>query len=548
MDKRITHVGNSWFLLDKAYALNVMSCIRGEPGVKIAKIGVDDYRVQLHYTHLPLLPDFQELPNVVGNPPSVFNDYQDPPDTWFQELWDHQVATADILASRHGNLCALDLGGGKSRTAIAGGLSPYLIVCPKTASSVWEDELDYVGLRYRVLEGKSPKTFNEVKAFFEEQGRQDAWVLNYHVAKYWLPYFCHDGAAPRVHTVIMDEAHALQKKHLEWYTALSRVRHEQMIQLTATPIRNRLRSLWALLNMLAPGAWGKLWEFRKVYCAATMSEYGLVDGIPDDKTVERLQKRLSAVLVKLTRKQIGQILPSITREVWEPPIPREEIAQVIMEAAEGVHAKDIKAGSHLAWRTSTRRALGLLKVPFVVEKTLNLLTKWRKAVLWVWHDDVATGLKQGFAKVGIDVDILLGRTSQRVRDRISREWKSGDPLPSRPRVLVASIGAASSAVSFTTAGLSIFVEQDWAPLQIQQAEARTHRYGQKHNECYSLYVVIPGTIDEEVGRALVDKSTEAERILGEDGQVAQMKTLLGEYEESINDFMIRRAHEIAREV
>jgi hypothetical protein len=57
-----------------------------------------------------------------------------------------------------------------------------------------------------------------------------------------------------------------------------------------------------------------------------------------------------------------------------------------------------------------------------------------------------------------------------------------------------------------------------------------------------MYYVIPGTIDESMNRILIEKAEEAEQTLGVDGQVDQVKVLLGETEEeSTADFMARMA-------
>jgi SNF2 family DNA or RNA helicase len=176
-----------------------------------------------------------------------------------------------------------------------------------------------------------------------------------------------------------------------------------------------------------------------------------------------------------------------------------------------------------------------------------MLPKWKRCVVWVWHDDVASELKKALRVLlpgDVVIDEILGKTSQKKRNATARLWKAvegNDVETLEPRVLVASIGAASQAISLNTAGLAVFVELDWAPLQMQQAEKRTHRFGQIHPCCEEVYVVLRGTIDEPICDVLLSKAEECENILGPDGQVDQMKAIFGSLgavsAESDSDFM-----------
>lgn len=47
-----------------------------------------------------------------------------------------------------------------------------------------------------------------------------------------------------------------------------------------------------------------------------------------------------------------------------------------------------------------------------------------------------------------------------------------------------------------------------------------------------VYCVLRGTIDETMAETLFEKAEECEDVLGEDGQVDQMKILLGDIEEA----------------
>ena len=557
-------IGYDWFLLgplDRQPGRDYAAVLAGEVGVKAESSRGASLQsslpaeVRVHLTHLPLLGDREAAlshPADLAVPRPFLYD-RNP--AWWSELRVYQAQTARWAASRSGCIIAHDLGLGKTRTALAASTPPILVVCPKTAISIWQDECEYAGLRCTTLQGRPPVTFKEVVAFFEEhKPTTDVWLLNYHVAEQWVRYFCRIGPMQGIRTIICDEAHYLQKRDLTWTQTINGIEREQCILLTATPLRNRLRSLWSLLNTACPGAFGKEYEFRKQYTGATENGFGLQDGGKEwwgsergHAALARLQSRLSEVLHKLTREQADHEVVPLHRTVHHVEVPRDVLGGLLDEAA--VETARLKGGAQtIAWYTNLRHRIGLLKVQDAAQLVADSVEKWRRIVVWVWHDDVVVGLKERLKALlpDVPIDEILGKTSQKKRDATARLWKAnkGDVVEALDkRILIGSIAAASQAVSFTTAGLAIFVELDWAPLQMQQAEKRTHRFGQIHESCSVVYCVLKGTIDETIADVLLDKAQESEEILGEDGQVDQMSTLLddiGTAERETNEAFMQR--------
>lgn len=528
--------------LDTAVAADYAAVLAGEPGVRVdvpaslahQPLRADTLpqveRLRLHLTHLPLLGGHGgTVPHLVAPvAPHLLL-----PEEWREELRAYQVDAAAWMRQRCGSLLAHDLGLGKTRTALAAAKPPILVLCPKTAISVWQDECEYAGLRCTTLEGRPPK-YKEVVAFFaEHKATTDVWLLNYHVAEHWVNYFCSAGPVGGVHTIIADEAHYLQKPQLVWTEALNGVEREKCLLLTATPIRNRLRSLWSLLNTACPRAFGTQTEFRKSFCGAVDGPYGLVDGQPSPEALSRLQLRLDEVLHKLTREEAGHAVPPLKRYAHAAPVSQADLNDALDASALATARLHGGAGTTVTWYTDMRRRFGLLKVHESARLVAEMLPKWKRCVVWVWHDDVVTELKKELRVLlpgDVFIDEILGKTSQKKRDAVARLWKAkkSDTVEGlAPRVLIVSIGAGSQAISLTTAGLAVFVELDWAPLQMQQAEKRTHRFGQIHPSCEVVYVVLRGTIDETISDVLLEKSMECEEVLGVDGQVDQMRSLFG---------------------
>jgi len=528
--KGVLPVNRGWFSVDKASIPEYYPILAGECGLRTTfKRGHEDelpHRLLVHLTHLPLLPGWAP-----GSGPVLGS--QTAPATlepagplstpaWWEELKDEQREDALWTRERPGVLIANGLGSGKTRTALAGCRPPALIICKKSAvRRVWADELDYLGWSYTILEGR-----NVSLEAMEEPVH--AWILNYHVAPAWLPYFGVAGMGPNPTTLIVDEAHMLQKRQLSWSQALRSLNPQLTIALTATPIRNRLRSFYGVLDAIAPRAFGHIFEFRVQYCGAVMGEYGLVDGEPSETALWRLRQRIRPILQKRDR----DLAIPIHREISQIYVDRDDLARLQSAAAQDAIANVGKGpGIHLSWGNRERQLAGQLKVPSATQ-FLARRAGTDRVVGWFWHKDVLKATKEKLKELlpsNVKIDVLTGEITQSRRDKIITEWRDGDPH--EPRVLLATIGAASDSIALTTAAHALFVENDWAPLQLQQAETRTHRYGQKHPACHVTYMTIPRTKDDEIAQALLEKAKEAEQVLGEDGQLAQMQALAGVDEE-----------------
>jgi SWI/SNF-related matrix-associated actin-dependent regulator of chromatin subfamily A-like protein 1 len=519
----------------------------GEPGV---------YHDILHLTHLPLVAGQVDVerrvaesspPNDCDVPACAGHHLPTSPKQWWDELRDYQRDAITTMRSRKASLLADDLGLGKTRTALGAATPPVLIVAPKSAvRSVWGVECHRRGWNYQVLEGTkiTDETLECIKLGVDREGQAvNAWITSYSVFHRWAPWF--GLLAPgKCHTLIGDEIHYLQKKKVRMAQAWRAVDAQRRIGITATPIRNRLQSLWAILDALSPKVWGSYYDFAMAYCGAREGAYGLEFGEPTPQDLERLIKRLSAVLVRRTAKEVGLEIPSLTRKTIPVSIPSDTIEQVTREIREEVTTRAYKGNLHasrqLAYWTTWRERTACLKAEATVDHVLGLLPEWGRVVIWIWHTTLARDLARRFEAEGVTCDQIVGSTLGSAREKILIDWKDGDPHESR--VLIASMGACSAAVAFTAAGVEVFAELDYAPLQVNQAEKRTHRWGQRHGRCEAHYLVIPGTPDEMIATTLVEKAQEIEQVIGDKAQADQMRQLLGFEEQKPDESFLEKIY------
>ena len=96
--------------------------------------------------------------------------------------------------------------------------------------------------------------------------------------------------------------------------------------------------------------------------------------------------------------------------------------------------------------------------------------------------------------------MVTGETDQASRLAAIERFQSDPGI----RFLVASIRVMGVGITLTAAARAIFVEQDWTPAILRQAEDRLHRIGQS-SAVLSQYLVVPDSIDMNIMRAVMAK-------------------------------------------
>lgn len=298
--------------------------------------------------------------------------------------------------------------------------------------------------------------------------------------------------------MIIDEAHKLKgdPAHVIRSRMAYSVKADRVAMLTGTPMVNRPRELWFLLNYLAPKVFKNKAEFMERYCAggSFMDEYAGAQNLPE------LQEKLRLfVMVRRLKRNVLKDLPPKMRQVIELPadscgdlIKTERLAfekkqdvltnirlrVELSKASE--NPEDYKnsvalltQGIKVAFEELSliRKETAVAKIPLVREHVTAILSEGHKVLLFCHHKEVAYALEKEFAGQTV---VITGDTKLAARDKAVTDFQSNDKI----RLFIGTIGAAGAGLTLTASSYVVFAELDWVPGSITQAEDRCILEGQ----------------------------------------------------------------------
>ena len=422
-------------------------------------------------------------------------------------LYPHQVDGLAFLLGRRRAILADDMGLGKTRQSIiamreAAPSGPWLVVCPASVKRNWAreieaalgDQADVVVIPARSVPGP---------------GYRGWVVINYDILKN------HHAALVRVPWggLIFDEAHYL-KNHTSQRSKLAR----QLVEstpgdpavhcLTGTPLTNRPRDLFPLLQLVKHPIGRSFHTFAKKYCGAYDNGYGLVsDGATN---LDELALQLQGVMLRRTKDQVLDLPPKI-RTWLDLEVPLGTAAAEIRRVVEMLVESSLRQQSGgdravtdrtagrdrtklIAQLTKARQKLAVAKVKQTIDFVQGAIDQGEKVIVFSGFDEPVQKIAEAF---GPEAVVLTGATKSDQRQSLVDRFQN-DPTV---KVFVANLVAGGVGLNLTAATQVVFNDLDWVPANHWQAEDRAYRIGQKRI-VQVTYMVANGTVDAFVKQAL----------------------------------------------
>ena len=443
------------------------------------------------------------------------------------ELRPFQRAGVRYLLAQRRTFLADEQGLGKTVQALvaieADDAYPTVVVCPASLKLNWEREVRR-WLPHRttaVLHGRSQSGWAQAGA-----ATADIVILNYEIVDGHLEDLA--GLGPRA--AVFDESHYCKEpraKRTKACLSFSAGLEPDALRLalTGTPILNRPKELVAQLRLI-----GRLGDFE--------SGAGMARRFKSREALERLHwhlrahcyvRRLKAdVLPQLPPKRQVTIPVDLSNEAEYRQAERDIIAWL---RAQPLDLRELETKVAAATRNERlvqlnklRQLAGRGKLPAAIGWVEDFLESGEPLVVFADHVELQHALVDHFA----DSVHVLGDDNTAARDAAVQAFQD----PDGPQLIVCSLRAAGQGLTLTRASNVAFLELDWTPARLAQAEDRCHRIGQA-SAVTAWYLFAHDTIDETMAELLGHKRGVIGAVT--DGQAVEAASIVGAVVRALRD-------------
>jgi SWI/SNF-related matrix-associated actin-dependent regulator 1 of chromatin subfamily A len=378
-----------------------------------------------------------------------------------------------------------------------------LIVCPASLRENWRREFNKW----------TSKTMNtQILQSSSDVIRPDADIL---IVSFNLAIRMGESLSLRKYDLlIVDESHYLksassQAARIILILLWSRANYRLLM--TGTPLPNgRAVEAWTTFSRCHAQAFGSWEKYKARYCVEERTRWGVT--YPYSKNLDELKKLSQSFMVRRPKEEVLQQLPGLVRQNIYVTLPEGNIfdaedgidVDAIVEAVENGMPLE---SEHLS---VVRRRLAMLKAPHILEHILETLEEVQQAVVFVHHRELYEHLFQTLREKELPVVGINGLTPAEERAHSVDIFQAG-----KARVFIASIKAANTGLTLTSASTLIMAEYDWVPSTNEQAEGRIFRVTQKEI-CRVRYIVAANSLDEKILKVVQRKQKQIDKAVGQD--------------------------------
>lgn len=369
-----------------------------------------------------------------------------------------------------------------------------LVICPQYLRKNWKNETEeWTHLNIGWYDHKDPEEFYD---------KDIVLVSYYQVREYWERI-----AEETYDFVVVDEAHNFKNPKAQQTTGLLnlvlRLKPNFLLQMTGTPIRNRVPDIFIPLYLMAQSPktenpitkkYRSYFLFCYNFCIVRKTNFGTQ--FIGMKNGDELRKYLVGRMIGRKKKDVVDL----------PEVVEKKIIVDYKESPELLREYEAFNGVVESAESSVKAESARLTAKFTSEYVRDLLEQAvGPVVVFTDHRDPPDIIAKNLE--GYKVAIIKGGLSDKKREAIKEAFQRGEY-----DVLIATIGSFSTGVTLTRSSNLVFNDLPWVPSDLQQAMDRIHRLGQTET-CFIHYIMGP-VVGNKILRSLKDKLRTIKKVLG----------------------------------
>ena len=423
-----------------------------------------------------------------------------------------------------------------------------LIVCPSILKYQWLKQARKWMIGHITAYVYESKKIRYYKSQLTRHNKQTVLhIINYDI----LEKFYDRLSRLNINFFIADESHKIKTptaKRTKISQDLAKKCKWKMF-ITGTPIYNKPKDLYVVLNLIDPGMFNNFNAFAERYCGAKRVSVGKgkkvmkfegATNVEELNTILRanyMVRRMTSDVLKdlpekikdvivLNESDLDGVVKKEQKAIEDSKLEEETLkkeAEQLRELAkdnqayEEVYKDKVKKLREVKFKnfgeiSRIRKELAVKKVPYVVDfvkETLeNSNDEQSKIVVFAHHTEVIETIARELKE--FNPVVIMGKTNEQERQRAIELFRHKN----NTRVFIGSMGASGTGVDGLQDNCNtvVFAELDWTPALVDQAEARLRRIGQK-NTVWVYHIVADGSIDSRIVKLMMEKEALAKEIL-----------------------------------
>lgn len=316
----------------------------------------------------------------------------------------------------------------------------------------------------------------------------------------------------------LDEAHIIKNRGAKTSAAAMKIKANNRIILTGTPVQNHLSELWSLFQFINPGLLGGFEVFSRKFITP-------IERDQDKECQKRLDKIVHPFMLRRTKNSVLKELPEKTEVYQKIELSKEEMAvyEVIRKKAETMLSSqeyqekiDFNVLAEITRLRQASCSAKLIeekwngessKVTALYELLEGVIEGGNRALVFSQFTSFFSIVREKLDKEGIPYLYIDGSVPVKKRSELVDSFQKGE-CP----VFLISLKAGGLGLNLTNANYVIHLDPWWNPAIEQQATDRAYRIGQK--QAVTVYHLISeNTIEEKIIRLHQTKRELAENIL-----------------------------------